>query len=116
MLYYGRSKKYDSQTTDLYIMGLGWAVCSRGLKNVMKFLKMPLLNTVFDDMFSAIHTCPLIFSFLTTEYSVDHLNSNVCVFEINEFQSGVCLLTPHVIATFMSPELQHHCSHFITYV
>lgn len=72
------------------------------------------LNTTFDDIFPAIHTCPLIFFFLTTEHPVDCFNSNVHPFETNDWPFRACLMIPDVISTFLTPKLQHHYSHFIT--
>ena len=76
----------------------------------------PILNTIFDDIFSAVHMSPLIFSFLPIEYTVDYLNSNVHPSETNDLLFGACLMIPSVIFTFMRPKLQHHYSHFITHV
>lgn len=75
-----------------------------------------ILNAIFDDIFSAVHMSPLIFSFLTIEYPVDYLNSNVHPFETNDLLFGACSMIPNVIVTFMRPKLQHHYSHFITHV
>ena len=68
------------------------------------------------------HTCRgsyMPFNFLFPHKWIpihDCLNSNVCPFETNDLPFGACFIIPGVISTFPRPKLQHHYSHFITWV